>query len=135
METYFKIGAISQLSQTSSIKAKRFQHKSKAICGTREDLYFRSSIKMYCEIKNALIYYQIPTKLLDFGVNELGSFTNLQAEQKYEFFCLGNELCFVDRNHSWMIKKNFSRYIILSGPQQRLYLLQELRITYTVHST
>ena len=61
---------------------------------------------MYCEIKNALIYYQIPTKLLDFGVNELGSFTNLQAEQKYEFFCLGNEL-FVDRNHSWMIKKNF----------------------------
>ena len=90
---------------------------------------------MYCEIKNALIYYQIPTKLLDFGVNELGSFTNLQAEQKYEFFCLGNELCFVDRNHSWMIKKIFSKYIILSGPQQRLYLLQELRITYTVHST
>ena len=90
---------------------------------------------MYCKIKNAIIYYQIPTKLLDFGVNELGSFTNLQAEQKYELFYLGNELCFVDRNHSWMIKKIFSKYIILSGPQQRLYLLQELRITYTVHST
>ena len=99
---------------------------------------------MYCEIKNALIYYQIPTKLLDFGVNEsappppgkpridigptptpgeaacytsrkitwqfyysIYGFTNLQAEQKYEFFCLGNELCFVDRNHSWMIKNFF----------------------------
>ena len=66
---------------------------------------------MYCEIKNALIYYQIPTKLLDFVVNELGSFTNLQAEQKYEFFCLGNELCFVDRNHSWMITKKISNIL------------------------
>ena len=97
---------------------------------------------MYCEIKNALIYYQIPTKLLDFGVNELGSFTivsmvllTYRQNKSMSFFCVGNELCFVDRNHSWMIKKKFSKYIILSGPQQRLYLLQELRITYTVHST
>ena len=86
METYFKIGAISQLSQTSSIKAKRFQHKSKSYLRYARRFIFSRSIKMYCEIKNALIYYQIPTKLLDFGVNELGSFTNLQAEQKYEFF-------------------------------------------------
>ena len=88
METYFKIGAVSQLSQTSSIKAKHFQHKSKAICGMREYINFHAQYKCIAKLKNALIYYQIPTKLLDFGVNELGSFTNLLAEQKYEFFLL-----------------------------------------------
>ena len=83
MYTHFKIGTISRYPRLPNIMARLEVfgiRKSKVVCG----MIFSCPIENLLRNKNTLSYYQFPTKLLHFGLDEIGSFNNLLAEQKHK---------------------------------------------------